>query len=78
MVEFPIDTEESYEICAATRLTALTSIFQLDGHPAITSLDRIRFAGQKDAQYTLLSKTIDNDFPKSSMVLPNKVYCASF
>ena len=48
-----IDTDESDEICAAMRLTALTSISQLDGYPAITSLDRIRFAGQKDTQYTL-------------------------
>ena len=49
----PIDTDESDEICAATRLTTLTSISQLDCYPAITSLDRIHFAGQKDIQYTL-------------------------
>ena len=61
----PIDTDESDEICAATRLTALTSVSILDGHPAINSLDHIRFAGQKDAQYTLLGKTIDNGFPNS-------------
>ena len=61
----PIDTDESDEICAATRLTALTCVSILDGHPAITSLDHIRIAGQKDAQYTLLGKTIDNGFPNS-------------
>ena len=37
-----------HEICAAMRLIALTSISQLDGYPAITSLDCIHFAGQKD------------------------------
>ena len=52
----PIDTDESDEICAATRLTALTSISQLNGYSAITSLD---------AQYTWLGKTIDNGFPNS-------------
>ena len=66
----PIDTDESDEICAATRLTALTSISQLDGYPAITSLDRIRFAGQKDTQYTLLGKTIDNGLPNSLQATP--------
>ena len=58
----PIDTDESDETCAAMRLTTIS---QLDGYPAITSLDCIRFAGQKDTQYTLLGKTIDNGFPKS-------------
>ena len=43
-----IDTDESDEICAATKLTALTSISQLDGYPAITSLDCIYFAVEKD------------------------------
>ena len=52
------------------RLTALTSISQLDGYPAITSLDRIRFAGQEDTQYTLLSKTIDSGFPNSREATP--------
>ena len=66
----PMDTDESNEICTATRLTALTSISQLDGYPAITSLDRICFAGQKDAQYTLLGKTIDNGFPNSCQATP--------
>ena len=66
----PIDTDESDEICAVTRLTALTSISQLDGYPAITSLDHIRFAGQKDTQYTLLGKTIDNGFPNSRQATP--------
>ena len=61
----PNDTDESDEIWAAMILTALTSISQLDGYPAITSLDCIHFAGQKDTQYTLLSKTIDNGFPNS-------------
>ena len=61
----PIDTDESDEICAAMRLTAFTSISQLDGYPAITSLDCICFAGQKDTQYTLLGKTRDNGFPNS-------------
>ena len=60
---FLIDTDESDEICAATRLTALKSLSQLHGYTAITSLDCIRFAGQKDTQYTLLGKTIDNGFP---------------
>ena len=46
-------------------MTALTSISQLDGYPAITSLDCIRFASQKDTQYTLLGKIIDNGFPNS-------------
>ena len=41
----PIDTDESGETCAVMKLTALTSIFQLDGYPAITSFDHIRFAG---------------------------------
>ena len=45
------------------RLTALTSTSQLDGYPAITSLDHIHFAGQKDTQYTLIGKTIDKGFP---------------
>ena len=54
----PIDSDESDEICAATRLTALISISQLDGYPAITSLDCICFAGHKDTQYPLLSKTM--------------------
>ena len=67
---FPKDTDESDETCAAMRLTALTSISQLDGYPAITSLDCIRFAGQKDIQYTLLGMTIDNDFPNSQATLP--------
>ena len=54
----PTDTDESDEICAAMRLTALTSISQLDGYLDITSLDRIHFVGQKDTQYTLLGKTM--------------------
>ena len=66
----PIDTDESDEICAATRLTALISISQLDSYPAITSLDRIHFAGQKDTQYTLLGKTIDNGFPNGRQETP--------
>ena len=66
----PINTEESDEICAATKLTALTSISQLDGYPAITSLDCIRFAGQNDTQYTLLGKTIDNGFPNNRQATP--------
>ena len=66
----PIDTDELDEICAATRLTAFTTISQLDGYSAITSLDHIHFAGQKDTQYTLLGKTIDNGFPNSCQVMP--------
>ena len=50
-------------------MTALTSISQLDGYPAITSLDHIHFAGQKDTQYTLLGKTIDNGFPNSRQAM---------
>ena len=65
-----IDIDESDEICAATRLTALKTISQLDGYRSITSLDRIRFAGQKDTQYTLLGKTIDDGFPNSRQAKP--------
>ena len=74
----PIDTDESDEICAATALTAPTTISQLDGYPAITSPDHIRFAGQKDTQYTLLGKTIDNGFPNSHQAtLPTRVMGSS-
>ena len=39
-------------------------------YSAITSLDHIRFTGQKDTQYTLLGKTIDNGFPNSRQAMP--------
>ena len=70
----PIDTDELDETCAAVRLTALTSISQLDGYPAITSLDRICFAGQKYTQFTLLGKTIDNSFPNSCQAMPSTIW----
>lgn len=65
-----IEIDESDETCATMRLTALTSISQLDDNPAITSPDHIRFAGQEDTQYTLLRKTIDNGFPNSRQATP--------